>query len=358
MLVHSRQLFKLLIRGQTRLVKTSLLCLPLILIFIFMGYFTTQNLLQAFEKQMHNSYFGVFGELQIASQKPFLEAIAKAPALSHLDSSFRVTKKAVYLFKGSRREILKGVEVIAYRSDYLTSKFIKEPKVQTAQKIIVGSNRLPGLQGNDSDAKLEVLILSSVVANQLDSQENHLQSIFNPKSKLNVLIENQSIIDFGFLGAKPIIVMAIKDLVKLNGKEVQVNQLEFNQLGKNDIELIETVANKLMLQGKGHDYQIINPKELNQEAQQVFSNINIFKDVFFVFLIVICCVIYFLAIKLLFNAKQQSLTILEYLGISRFHIVLNLFIFLLISVLISLLIGLQLAEYIHPFMISVVELTA
>ena len=317
MLENSKQLAKLLIRGQTRLIKVSLIALPLILLFIFYGFFTTQNLVVAFEKQLHKSYFGLFGDLQIASQPALLEAIYRAPEFVHLERSFRINTKSVFLFEGELQKVLKGVEVIGYEDDYFKTKFASH--------------------------KSNHLILSSVAFNQLGGDQNKVLSIFNPLNKKSLEVAHQTVLDFGFLSSNPIIVMSMTDLQRLYVNPLFFNQIEFNGLNSDEIQFIETVSNRLLRQGLATDYQLINPKKLTQEAREIFGTVNLFKNAFFILMALISLSIYFLAIKLLLNSKAESLKIIEYLGISRYEIGFNLVLLILVSCFICLILGQQLA---------------
>ena len=110
---------------------------------------------------------------------------------------------------------------------------------------------------------------------------------------------------------------------------------------------IEVFANNSLLQGLANDYQIINPKELTQEARSVFSKVNVFKNLFFLTLVIIGLAIYSLAMKLLLNSKSTSLKVIECLGMSRSTIGLNLSIFVLLSLSACLFIGQQLSLLTH-----------
>lgn len=355
MISHSKSIFKLLLRGQTRLIKVSLLSLPLVLTLVFFGFFVTQNLVQAFEKQMHKSYFGLFGELQIASESEFLKAIASSPELAHLSMSYRATHQSVYLFELADRNVLKGVNLIAYQAHYLDKKF--NAHNEDTNQAFNSDHSTKGVSPGELIEEGHMpLIISSVVANQLAVNQEPIESIYHPKTKISVAFNQQRVEDFGFLGAKPIIVMSMQALSKLNAQEIKVNQLEFSQLGEGDLERIEKVANQLMLKGLAQDYQIINPKTLSHEAKQVFETIKLFKNLFFFVLLVICTLIYVFALKLLLNTKKTSIGILECLGVSRYQIILNLLLLLLISFCMTYWAGLLLAQYLSPFIMAFVEL--
>jgi hypothetical protein len=285
---------------------------------------------------MHKSYFGVFGDLQLESESVLLKAVYQAPELSHLNRSYRVATKAVYLFEGESRNVLKGVDVIAYESTYLVNKFKQDevyflPNTNPSNTIKVGNGSVSSV------------ILSAVTYNQVGHIENRIKGIFNPLTQLNVSVDNLGVVDFGFLGNKPYIVMNIGDLQALNTQAIVFNQVEFNGLKPSDIKKIEAVANRFLAQGLARDYQIINKKRLTQEARNVFETVDFLRNILFFVLLSIGVIIYYLAVKLLLNSKKASLNVLEHLGISRFDIHLNLIAFLFVIFVFCLIVGEQFA---------------
>lgn len=310
--------------------------LPVILVFVFFAFFTTQSLVSSFESHMHKSYFGVFGDLQLESESALLMAVYQAPELAHLNRSYRVSSKAVYLFQGEGRDVLKGVDVIAYDDAYLVSKFKQEDIVYVSN-----SSRLKKPKSDDSSASR--LILSAVTYNQMGGLDNRINGIYNPQNQLRVSFDSLGVVDFGFLGNKPYIVMNIPALQALNTQDIVFNQVEFNGLKPADITKIDLVANRFLAQGLARDYQIINKKRLTQEARSVFETIDFLRHVLFFVLLSISIIIYYLAIKLLLNSKQSSLKVLEYLGISRFDIHMNLIGFLFVVFVFCLIVGEQFA---------------
>ena len=334
MLGNTQLLFKLLMCGQSRLIKMALLVLPLILVFVFFGFFTSHNVMKHFEKYMQQSYFGVFGNLQLASNPEFLTALHQVPELSHLNFSFRITNKMVLLFEGDTRQVLKGVDVIAYEANYLASKL---------QVIDASASPVTG-QGLAEHR----LILSSVAYHQLGSSDNKVMRIFNPNTKQTLNIDESLVLDFGFLGSKPIVMMTTKMLQSLTKKPLAYNQVEFNGIDNLDISLIESVADRLLRQGVASDYQLINPKKLSQEASLVFDKVTLFKYGFFFILSLISAAIYLLAINLILNAKHKSLGILECLGVSRLEIWMSLVLFALFAFSLCLFISWLLSRLFGP----------
>lgn len=322
MLDNAKQLIKILVRGQTNLIKFALISLPVILVFVFYSLFMTQNIVNAFEKHMYKSYFGIFGDLQLVSEVSFLEALYQSPKLAHLKRSYRVTAKTVLLFEGESTNVLKGVDIIAYEQDYLSEKFAETHHYRKGS-----------------------LILSAVAFNQLGADKNPIKSIYNPINKLTAGFERQVVVDFGFLGSQPIVVMSIKDFQKLKLETLAFNQVEFNGLTSSNIIEIENLANSLLKEGFASDYQIINQKTLTQEARNVFEMIEFFRYVFFFILISVCFTIYFLAIKLLMNTKKVSLTILECLGMPKFKIIFTLLNVIMLVTLLCLILSYLLAAF-------------
>ena len=337
MLDNTQLLFKLLVRGQSRLVKTSLSVLPIILVFVFLGFFTSHSVMKHFEKYMQQSYFGVFGNLQLAANSTFLSALYQAPELIHLNRSFRVANKMVLLFEGETRQVLKGVDVIAYEAEYLASKLAS-----------IDSSKLFFKEVSSSHTSAEnVLVLSSVVYHQLGSN-NPMIRLFNPNTKQALDIENKIVLDFGFLGSKPIVMMTTDMLQTLIKKPLTYNQIEFNGIDNLDIRLIESIADQLIKQGVANDYQLINPKTLSQEASLVFDKLALFKYGFFFIMSAISVAIYSLAINLLLNTKHKSLGILECLGVSRIEIWVSLTLFVLFVFALCLFISSRLFKLLEP----------
>jgi hypothetical protein len=331
-LEHSIQLLKILSRGQSKFIRLALLSLPLILIIVFYSFFITQNLVDAFEKHMHKSYFGVFGDLQLVSTPGLLEEVYNAPELKHLNRSYRISTQSVLLFEADKKDVLKGVKLLAYETDYLINKFNSESDLRGYQSASI--------------------ILSAVVFNQLDAGNYQIKSIFNPLTKSSANFNQQMKLDFGFLGSEPIVVMSLVDLQKLfsNNKrednadgKLSYNQIEFNGLNEQDIALVKHVASSALTLGLANDYQLINQKALTQESRLIFARINYFKAAFFFILISISFAIYLMALKLLLNTKREALTILQCLGVSNTRIVMTLVLLIFVVTCLCLFLAQQLA---------------
>lgn len=322
-------IFTLLIRGQTRLIKVALLALPVILLIVFFSMFISQDLLSSFERHMEKSFFGVFGELQVAASPPFLEQLYQDPSLAQLQRSYRLTHKTVLLFEGDSRSVLKGVDVIAYEADYLRSKF---PAVDNPE----GETDTIGYQPG-------TLILSSVIYNQLGGISNAVHAIFNPADDLRVSFNGYRVVDFGFLGSKPIVVMSLGDLQKLKSATMHFNEVEFSHVDDADIDNIKALSERLMLKKLTNNYTVINPLTLTREARSVFETVSMFKNLLSGFLILVSLVILWLALKLLLASKSASLQIIECIGISRIEIGLAITLAIFMTTGITLLAGQKLA---------------
>ena len=352
MIEHSIQLLKVLSRGQSRFIRVALVTLPLVLTFVLYSFFITQNLVDAFEKHMHKSYFGVFGDLQLLSSPALLNAVYNAPELASLNRSYRVSTQSVLLFESQTKDVLKGVNILAYETNYLINKFNSENVAENYQE--------------------GTIILSTVVFNQLNAGEHMVKAIFNPLTKQTARFNQQMRLDFGFLGSQPIIVMSLADLQKLYTKKsptllsghlnrssntitsnksidknttktLSYNQIEFNGLSATDIDVVKRVANRILKQGVATDYQLINQKTLTQESRRVFSRVNAFKSAFFFVLISISFAIYFLALRVLLNTKKEALSILQCLGVSNHSIVMTLIFVIAVVTFVCLLLAQQLA---------------
>ncbi len=322
-------IFRLLRRGQTRLIKIALLALPLILLIVFFSMFVAKDLLSSFERHMETSFFGVFGELQVASAPPFLEKLYQDPSVDKLQRSYRLTHKTVLLFEGDDRSVLKGVDVIAYEAEYLRSKF---PALDNQDQQSDTSGYQPG-----------TLILSSVVYNQLGGSNNPVNAIFNPADNLRVSFTGYRVVDFGFLGARPIVVMSLDDLQALKIDTMHFNEVEFSHVDDADINNIKALAERLMLSKLTNSYTVLNPLTLTSEARTVFETVSMFKNLLSGFLILVSLVILWLALKLLLASKYASLQIIECIGISRLEIGTAITLVIFMTTIITLLLGQQFA---------------
>lgn len=319
----------LLMRGQTRLIKVALLALPVILLTVFFSVFIAHDLLSSFERHMEKSFFGVFGELQVAASPPFLQQLYGDPSVAKLQRSYRLTHKTVLLFEGESRSVLKGVDVIAYEADYLRSKF---PAADNMAPSSYSNGYQPG-----------TLILSSVAYNQLGGNENEVHAIINPADKRRVEFTDYRVIDFGFLGAQPIVVMSLEELQALKSTSMHFNEVEFNHVDDADINTIKALSERLMLRKLTNSYAIINPQTLTSEARNVFETVAMFKNLLSGFLILVSLVILWLALKLLLASKYASLQIIECIGVSRLEIGIAIALAIFMTTVITLLMGQQLA---------------
>jgi len=327
-------------RGQTRLIKASLLALPIILLTVFFSVFISQDLLSSFERHMERSFFGVFGGLQVSSTPDFLARLHDDPALAKLDRSYRLSSKHVLLFQGHSRNVLKGVDVIAYDADYLQTKFdssVDSPVVSTpTSSSSTGANVL--------DVSLfRTLYLSSVVYNQLGGKDNAVLAIFNPADERKVEFDKVEIVDFGFLGSQPVVVMSLADMQTLTKADIEFNQVEFSHVSKADIDNITQLSAQLMLAKVARNYVIINPQTLTHEARGVFGIVTVFKNVLVGFLLCVSIAILWLALKLLLASKRTSLQIIECIGINRTEIAATIVFLIIVVSFVTLLLGQQLS---------------
>ena len=283
---------RIMLAGQTRLIRLTTYSVPLVFLFVFYAYLGSSSVLNRFESYMEQSFVGVMGQVQVSSpSRDFLKKLQQAPVLSAVSNSMRLESKTVFNIHTEQLDLIKGVTLLVYQDDYLQNKF--------------------------SDLTSQQLIMSRVLANQLGITDTKTElTLMVPSVKVKKIFSTIYLVDFGFLTSEPIVIIPEQQYQTLFGEPPKYNQLEFSDLSVQAVDNLKSTIDDHFTNSQSLSYKVVDVKALTTEHSQIFSNLQHFKLVLFTFLLGLCCAVFYVAVRMLMVAKQSALEVMQLLGMT------------------------------------------
>lgn len=283
---------RIMLAGQTRLIRLTTYAIPLVFLFVFYAYLGSSSVLNRFESYMEQSFVGIMGQVQVSSpSREFLKKLQQAPVLSAVSNSMRLESKTVFNIYTDQLNLIKGVTLLVYQDDYLQDKF--------------------------SDLTSQQLIMSRVLANQLGITDTKTElTLMVPSVKVKKTFSTLYMVDFGFLTSEPIVIIPEQQYQALFGEPPKFNQLEFSDLSVQAVDNLKSTIDGHFANSQSLSYKVVNVKALTTEHSQIFSNLQHFKLVLFTFLLGLCCAVFYVAMRMLMVAKQSALEVMQLLGMT------------------------------------------